>query len=316
MALLKKVKAEDIFQLYKNAYNVKIPWKNVLNEEVDEWLSLFEKSTNCSKTLVTASLLSMVAVLCGPNSKVNVEGSGFSSVLNQYFIAVCAPGGGKSTTFYKTIDPAMDKLKEKHGINVKLETYTTAGLQKHQVENQGYGLITGDEGHRFLTSVNVKQSKGESERSLLCKMWGGKGDFSTLVTGTRGFEKTSMSCCLFIQPQPLVHELLQLGGDDGLMDRFLFFVARPVFYSTSVTKENLPLLKQSNLQDFVDLMNRIYEEHTKGRQYTLSPAAEQTFDGLTDSYSEFINSKYGSDQGTTYHNITIVYIKVKYIRIF
>ncbi|VDI24897.1 Hypothetical predicted protein [Mytilus galloprovincialis] len=45
-------------------------------------------------------------------------------------------------------------------------------------------------------------------------MWGGKGDSSILVTGTRGFSKTSMYCCLVIQPQPLLSELCQLGGDD------------------------------------------------------------------------------------------------------
>ena len=59
-------------------------------------------------------------------------------------------------------------------------------------------MINSDDGHRFLNSVNVKQQKGEAERSLICKMWSGKGDFTQLATGARGgFQKTSMSICTF-----------------------------------------------------------------------------------------------------------------------
>ncbi|CAG2253452.1 RAD54 [Mytilus edulis] len=294
-AAFKKFRSEDILSLYKSAYNTKIPWKEVFEEETENYFSIFEKATNCSRSLVLSSVLSLTSTLCGPNTKVTVGDNSYSTVLNQYIVAVCAPGGGKTNTYYKVIDPVVEKIKEKHGIAIQLEAYTTAGLQKHQLNNQGYGIITCDEGHRFLSSVNVKQSKGEGERSLLCKMWGGKGDSSILVTGTRGFSKTSMSCCLFIQPQPLLSELCQLGGDDGLMDRFLFCVAKPVFNTTAITKANVPLLRDTKLQSFENVMNNIYEEHLAGKHYKLSADAESVFDGLIDSYSDYMNAKYGSD---------------------
>ena len=88
------------------------------------------------------------------------------------------------------------------------------------MENGGYGLITSDEGHRFLAFINLKQSKGESERALLCKIWGGKGDRCALSAGERGFDKTSISICNFIQPCPLLSELMYLSSGDGFVDRF------------------------------------------------------------------------------------------------
>lgn len=113
----------------------------------------------------------------------------------------------------------VDHIQRRHhvqihleNVQILLENYTTAGIQKHQIENKGYGIITGDEGHRFVSSVSMKQSKGEAEKALLCKLWGGRGDSNILANGTRGFDKTSMSACIFIQPEPLLHELRNLRG--------------------------------------------------------------------------------------------------------
>ena len=145
--------------------------------------------------------------------------------------------------------------------------------------------------------MNVKQSKGEGERTFLCKMWQGRGDTSTLSTGERGFARTSMSFCIFIQPQPLLIELMAMGGDDGLMDRFIFIASKPVVNTTTTTKENMPLLAASRLQSFADLMNNIYEEYIAGKQYVLSEEAEVAYNNLVDSYAECINKKYGSDEG-------------------
>ena len=68
-------------------------------------------------------------------------------------------------------------------------------------------------------------------------MWSGKGDASALSFGSRGFNKTSMSSCIFIQPYPFLHELMYLSGEDGLVDRFLIFSAKPVFNNTLDMKE-------------------------------------------------------------------------------
>ena len=162
-------------------------------------------------------------------------------------------------SFIRCIRPTIDALENKFQLGIQLENYTTAGIQTHQKKNRDYGLITGDEGHRFLSSIAYKQSKGEAERALLCKLWGGKGDSNVLSSGTRGFDRTSISSCIFIQPQPFISELMSLNGEDGLLDRFLIFTAKPVFNSTAVVREHLPLLNQSPLQSFEDIMTSIHD---------------------------------------------------------
>ena len=184
----------------------------ILDDTFIEFLDLFERATNCSKLLVLPSLISMTAALCGPNSQVSTRGGEFTNSLNEYLIAVCDPGGGKSNTYSRVVQPVLDHIQQKHRIQIQLENYTTAGIQKHQIDNKGYGLITGDEGHRFLSSIALKQSKGESEKAFLCKLWGGRGDANVLANGIRGFNKTSMSACVFIQPEPLLKELGNLKG--------------------------------------------------------------------------------------------------------
>ena len=171
----------DIFDVYRKSYRVDIPWKECLDGEILEWFNIFERATNCSKTLCFPALLALTSSLVGPDTGLHMENCDFSTVLNQYLIAVCDPGGGKSNTYNHIINPVLDNIYQKTGKQIQLENYTGAGIQKHQIQNSGYGIITGDEGHRFLSNITVKQMKGESERALLCKMWGGKGDNTVLA---------------------------------------------------------------------------------------------------------------------------------------
>ena len=102
MAAKVHVSEADLLNVYKKAYNIKIPLQEVLDDDIYKWLVLFEKATNCSKTMVLASLLSMTASLCGPRTDVvTVPNDGFRTTLNQYLISVCDPGGGKSNVFYR-----------------------------------------------------------------------------------------------------------------------------------------------------------------------------------------------------------------------
>ena len=244
-----------------------------------------------------ASLLGMTGSLCGPGCTVSSNET-YKTTLNTYLIAVCDPGGGKSNTFDRIINPVMDIVEQKHGHSIALETYTTAGIHKHQQESGGYGFITSDEGERFLALVNQKQRQGDSERALLCKMWTGKGDSATLSTGTRGFATTSMSACILIQPHNLMHELLQMSGDDGIMDRFLIISARPVFKKTAELKEGARLIKESRMRDFVKLFGRLMDDHkSETRHYSLDDGAQIYYDSIVDNYATIISDKYRSDSG-------------------
>ncbi|XP_045161986.2 uncharacterized protein LOC123526803 [Mercenaria mercenaria] len=286
----------DVLNLYKKAFNIKIPMHSVIDDDFYEWLTLFEKATNCSKFLVLPSILSLTATLCGPKSDVSTRGGEFSNALNEYLIAVCDPGGGKSNTYSRVVQPVIDHMYRRHMLHIQLENYTSAGIQKHQTDNKGYGIITGDEGHRFMSSITMKQSKGESEKALLCKLWGGRGDANVLANGVRGFDRTSMSACVFIQPEPLLKELVNLKGNDGLMDRFLLISAKPVFHKCQIVRENYVVLKESKMMDFVQVMENIYVAHTAGIRYTLSEKAQDSYEEMVDAYADYVRDKYNSDE--------------------
>ena len=49
-------------------------------------------------------------------------------------------------------------------------------------------------------SVQAKQKNGESERAVLCKVWEGNGDYSTLSGGARGFEKKHLPIDVYFDP--------------------------------------------------------------------------------------------------------------------
>ena len=49
-------------------------------------------------------------------------------------------------------EPILEKYLSIMGNQIDFEVYTTAGIHKHQVENEGYGLLTSDEGHRDIQS--------------------------------------------------------------------------------------------------------------------------------------------------------------------
>ena len=79
-------------------------------------------------------------------------------------------GGGKSCTYGNIITPVVDHVTANFAINVALEQYTMEGIQRHQEDNKGYGLIVSDKGHILLSAINAKHNRNEDERGLLSKM--------------------------------------------------------------------------------------------------------------------------------------------------
>ena len=293
----KKLSEEDIFITYKASYRVKIQWKDILPRDAAEWIETYEYATNCPRALSIPALTSLTSALCGPGT--SVVSNSFKSTINQYIFAICAPGGGKSNTFDRIVHPVMEEIERICGQNISLETYTTAGIQKLQTDNGGYGLITGDEGERFLSTITQKQKQGESERALLCKMWNGKGDSSMLSSGARGFSKTSMSAYILIQPQTFIQELIQLNADDGLIDRFLFFSDKPVFRPTNILVENITKLRRTNMDSFEEMFSKMFRDHKDvQRTYTLSSEAQRFYNNLVDNYAKYMQEKYNSDSSS------------------
>ena len=118
---------------------------------------------------------------------------------------------------------------------------------------------------------SIRSRKKAKQRSLVCKMWNAKGDSTSLSTGRRGSYKTSMSACVFIQPITFANDLLQISADDGLIDRFLVFSARPVFHQTQILMENGEKLNTSIMKDFQSIFVQMFKDRTDvTRNYQIS----------------------------------------------
>ena len=301
----RKLDQDDVKRIFKTSCKLKIAWNELLSPSITEWLQSYEMSTNCSKDMIFPALISLTSAICGPNTTVSSNDESFVNPLNTYNFVISVPGGGKSNTYNRVVEPVLEYVANTTGKKIALETYTTAGIHNHQNQSGGYGIITGDEGERFLTSIASKQKNGESERALLNKMWMGKGDFSTLSSGQRGFLKTSMSACIFIQPQILMQELLSLNADDGLMDRFLFFPVRPMFNQTQLIKEGIERMKLRRMKDFVPIFKPMFEDHADGVRYSLDDSAQILYNQYTDSYARYIEEQYNSDSGKTVQKLML-----------
>ena len=242
-----------------------------------------------------AGLIALAASVAGPGTRVVTQGNN-ESRLNQYIIAVCDPGGGKTATFESLISPVLEMFMEDTSHPLNIETYTIAGIQRHQIDTKGYGLITSDEGSRVLTQINAKQSKCEGEYQLLCKMWGGRGDTSTLMEKERGFKETSMSMCLFTQPALLLEEMSQMGQrKDGFVERFLFLTAKPKRYEQQVLGDYGSRLKEYDQGLFPKIFRHIYTIHNgQSIKYTFGEEADKKFTASANDYAQQFNKQYPS----------------------
>lgn len=167
-----------------------------------------------------------------------------------------------------------------------------SGMQKHQIASKGYGFLSSDEGHRVLSSINMKQRKGEAERAAICRMWNGKGDSIELSGGSRSFKSTSISMCLSIQLQPLLSDMCCMTGSGGFLEKFMFIASRPILHNTATIFENYNKLKESPMMSFDILFEKMYIDHLEGITYTLTDDAEEEYNKSVDAYAEFLKKIY------------------------
>jgi hypothetical protein len=101
-----------------------------------------------------------------------------------------------------------------------------------------------------------------------------------------------------IQPHPFLSELANLNGEDGLVDRFLIFTAKPEFHLSTTLKENLQKLQDTNMQSFEEVFSKIFTEHyNTDLEYRLSGEAESLYTDMIDQYATFVQQKYSDNEG-------------------
>ena len=123
-------------------------------------------------------------------------------------------------------------------------------------------------------------------------------DSTILKDGNRGFQKTSMSMAVFIQPQPLLEELGSMSFNDGFMDRILFFTVKPKLYESTTRVQNQQGFNEYPDNVMANTFMRIVKHHQDSDNlYLFSKEAETYFNELSDNFTDFYKSKYDSDSG-------------------
>ena len=226
----KPINKNDVFETYRSSYRVRFDWSATMKDNLRQWLSTFESSTNCPKTLVMSSLLSMTGSLCGPGTTVCSNGT-FSTTLNTKTNKKVAVTGlyavtkvndswawltrkndnGNRSMHYcarcgRVKEICLHCLQEtgdlRRYLSTRLPVYLSTCLSVYlSTRLHGY-LLTCRPGYGSLLLKHLGSRQGESERALLCRMWQGKRDMSELSTGNRGFKETHvyLSTCLPIYP--------------------------------------------------------------------------------------------------------------------
>ncbi len=199
---------ELVLECYENKTNYDILSDN---EHLKPLLKhLYIKHGVNVQALVTV-LLPLVAVVCGPKTKMRVLKKSMEIKLNHFSLICGEPSSGKSRAYEAVGIPIMQEILEKHGIEIEVQDYTKEGLEQHLIDNKGYGMVTTDEGATVLTAINSKTQEGKGEQSYVCMWWGGRASKKRLVSQSRTPPPTSLGILLLIQPEAYLAEVEKMS---------------------------------------------------------------------------------------------------------
>ena len=103
------------------------------------------------------------------------------------------------------------------------------------VATEGYNCIVTDEGTSFFDDLKKKETKHESDLSLLNQLFDGQGDSTTLASlKERNVPPNSTSVTISLQAEAFMSALVNMGKslwlDSGFGERFLLAVSQPYKY--------------------------------------------------------------------------------------
>lgn len=285
----------DSNHIYKLAYKQEHKWVDYLSETSMTFLNKLWKGLCVHPNMAMSSLMVVASCLAGPKAKIETHAYAKKSPLIMYIFDVCAPGGGKSTTYETIVVPAGEVYQKATGKSLLIENYTQAGLQTHQSENDGYGLLSSDEGMRVLQAIHGKQLKNEGERAFLCKSWNGMGDYTVLREQERGYSATALGMLLFLQPDPFLGEMRHFKEDDGFLDRICISNTKPELFTARVISQNAYAFNK-DYKNVIKLMYEgIYKWHKdKVWTYKFDDEAQAYYDTITDEIVHDFNDMFKS----------------------
>ena len=289
--MAKHLAEDDVAHIYRKANSEQIVWEYLFDDVINSYFTDMCEANNFPMPFLLGTLLPATAALCG--TKTSVKTGNFVNSLNTFSIVIGEPGCGKSRCSAKLWAPMEERISSKFEVEMTIENFTGAGFQRHQKDNQGYGLITSSEGQRQLAAIHAKQSKHEGEESRLNNVWDGVGDSTQLKGGARGYPKTAVCMCLYIQPEPLITEMASLMTTNGFFERMLFFSAKPNLFScdkNQTAEDRLSVFPKDLMAQLAEEIFILHRENE--RQYVLDEDAYAYYKKECDSYNRSIMARH------------------------
>ena len=96
MSLSKRFKPDEVHKVYKKAYRVQVPWSEIMDGDLLNFIDLWCQAKNCSRKLVFGSLLTLTAAISGPGVKVATRNRNYASPINHFLISVMDLGEARA----------------------------------------------------------------------------------------------------------------------------------------------------------------------------------------------------------------------------
>ena len=113
------------------------------------------------------------------------------------------------------------------------------GIEDKIINTKGYCCVVTDESSGFFNNLKKKESKHESDLSLLNQLYDGKGDKTTLAQNKeRSVPRNATSISINLQQKAYISGLTNLGKtlwlDNGFGERFIVSAVKPYRYISNL----------------------------------------------------------------------------------
>ena len=193
----------SVESIVKEAQECSVPWQEVTQPHINEWLSTYATAKGTCKEFLLASAFPAVSALMG-NATVKIF-DGYDERVNLYMLALGGPSSGKTQSHRNCItEPLLHHLEGKVGQELVLEDATSKGLFKFFTRSDNHmALCAIDECYEWFKEVIAsKGSATAPSMKRLLQCYDGSHWYETKGNTNKrvGVPSASLALSCFTQP--------------------------------------------------------------------------------------------------------------------
>ena len=235
-----------IKNIIRDAKSVTFPW-DAIPTPIKPWLKAMGGAINTQPEFLLIGALTVTSCLMGPECVFQVRERHLEQC-NLFTLCLCEPGTGKTQANKVAVETPLKGIPTP----VIMHEYTAKGLFDHLQTRGGRALLCHAEMSSFYETLMKRQSEGNGERQLFCRLHDGDTNMIRTIHGNSKssssqmkkqdsrtvIEKTCMAIGGFCQPQPFIYLYHMLGMlDDGFTDRISMCIIKSIILKESEIEE-------------------------------------------------------------------------------